>query len=170
MAFENSSNGVGLVFSESTYRKISRILYELNTRLKAKLTIFADMNGYPIDYSGDLRDMNINTLTAVASGSFSASNEMSSMISGHKHFEHVLHEGARDNVYMCSVGSDYLMILIFDKTAPIGFVRLLVHAAVNKLSQYLDSLRVQKRSASQFIDAEFRSKLSNEMDNAFGLS
>ena len=170
MAFENSSNGVGLVFSESTYRKISRILYELNTRLKAKLTIFSDMNGYPIDYSGDLRDMNINTLTAVASGSFSASNEMSSMISGHQHFEHVLHEGARDNVYMCSVGSDYLMILIFDKTAPIGFVRLLVHAAVNKLSQYLDSLRVQKRSASQFIDAEFRSKLSNEMDTAFGLS
>lgn len=170
MALDNNSNGVGLVFSETTYRKISRILYELNTRLKAKLTIFADMNGYPIDYSGDVREMNINTLTAVAAGSFSASNEMASMISGHKHFEHVLHEGARDNVYMCSVGSDYLMIIIFDKTAPIGFVRLLVHAAVNKLSQYLDTLRVQKRKASQFLDADFRSGLNSEMDRAFGLS
>ena len=167
---ENKSNGMGLVFSESTYQKISRILYELNTRLKAKLSIFADMNGYPIDYNGDLRNMNINTLTAVAAGSFSASNEMSSMISGKRHFEHVLHEGERDNVYMCSVGSDYLMIIIFDKTAPIGFVRLLVHAAVNKLSEYLDALRMQKRRASQFLDAEFRAKLSDEMDNAFGLS
>lgn len=170
MALDNKSNGLGFMFSESTYRKISRILYELNTRLKAKLTIFADMNGYPIDYSGDLRDMNINTLTAVAAGSFSASNEMSSMISGHKHFEHVLHEGARDNVYMCSVGSDYLMIIVFDKTAPIGFVRLLVHAAVNKLSEYLENLRSQKSRASQFLDAEFRAKLGNELDSAFGLS
>ena len=170
MVLDNNSNEVGLVFSETTYLKSSRILYELNTRLKAKLTIFADMNGYPIDYSGDVKDMNINTLTAVAAGSFSASNEMSSMISGHKHFEHVLHEGARDNVYMCSVGSDYLMIIVFDKTAPIGFVRLLVHAAVNKLSHYLDALRVQKRKGSQFFDAEFRSKLNNEMDRAFGLS
>ncbi len=167
---DNKANGLGLVFSESTYRKISRILYELNTRLKAKLTIFADMNGYPIDYSGDLRDLNINTLTAVAAGSFSASNEMSSMISGTPHFEHVLHEGERDNVYMCSVGSEYLMIVVFDKKAPIGFVRLLVHAAVNKLSQYLQALRMQKSKASQFINAEFRAKLSNEMDSAFGLS
>ena len=167
---DHNSNGMGIVFSESTYRKISRILYELNTRLKANLTIFADMNGYPIDSSGNIGDMNINTLTAVAAGSFSASNEMSSMISGHEHFEHVLHEGARDNVYMCSVGSDYLMIIIFDKKAPIGFVRLLVHAAVNKLTQYLDSLRVQKRSASQFLDAEFRARLGDEMDSAFGLS
>ncbi len=169
MVPDNKSNGVGLLFSETTYHKISRILYELNTRLKAKLTIFADMNGYAIDYNGDTRNVNINTLTAVAAGSFSASNEMSRMISGQKHFEHVLHEGVRDNVYMCSVGSEYLMIIIFDKTAPIGFVRLLVHAAVNKLSQYLDSLKAQKSKTAQFLNAEFRSKLDNEMDRAFGL-
>jgi predicted regulator of Ras-like GTPase activity (Roadblock/LC7/MglB family) len=157
-----------MLFSETTYRRISRILYELNTRLKATLTIFADMNGYPIDYSGDSRGININALTAVAAGSFSASNEMSRMISGENHFEHVLHEGTRRNVYMCNVSDDYVMILIFGKTVPIGFVRLLTHTAVGKLGQYLDGLKTQNRHVARFIDSDFRSKLNHELDQAFG--
>ncbi|MBN1559439.1 roadblock/LC7 domain-containing protein [candidate division KSB1 bacterium] len=168
MVVENRLNGNGMVLSETTYRRISRILYELNTRLRATLTIFADMNGYPIDYSGDPKNINVNALTAVAAGSFSASNEMSRMISGEQNFDHVLHEGSRRNVYMCNVSNDYIMILVFGKAVPIGFVRLLTHTAVGKLNQYLDSLKMQSRHISQFIDADFRSKLNRELDQAFG--
>lgn len=168
MVVEDRSHDNKMVFSEATYRRISRILYELNTRLKATLTVFADMNGYPIDYSGDAKGININSLTAVAAGSFSASNEMSRMISGEQNFEHVLHEGTRRNVYMCNVSNDYIMILVFGKSVPIGFVRLLTHTAVGKLSQYLDSLKMQNRQVSKFIDSDFRSKLNRELDQAFG--
>lgn len=168
MVVEDRSHDSKMVFSETTYRRISRILYELNTRLKATLTIFADMNGYPIDYSGDTKNININALTAVAVGSFSASNEMSRMISGEQNFEHVLHEGTRRNVYMCNVSNDYVMVLVFGKAVPIGFVRLLTHTAVGKLSQYLDSLKMQNRNVSRFIDSHFRSQLNHELDQAFG--
>ena len=168
MVVEDRSPENKMVFSEATYRRISRILYELNNRLKATLTIFADMNGYPIDYSGDPKIININSLTAVAAGSFSASNEMSRMISGAQNFEHVLHEGARRNVYMCNVSNDYIIILVFGKAVPIGFVRLLTHTAVGKLSQYLDGLKRQSRNVSRFVDSDFRSKLNRELDQAFG--
>jgi predicted regulator of Ras-like GTPase activity (Roadblock/LC7/MglB family) len=168
MVVEDRSPENKMVFSQATYRRISRILYELNNRLKASLTIFADINGYPIDYSGDPKNININSLTAVAAGSFSASNEMSRMISGEQNFEHVLHEGARRNVYMCNVSNDYIIILVFGKAVPIGFVRLLTHAAVGKLSQYLDTLKRQNRNVSRFVDSDFRSKLNHELDQAFG--
>ncbi len=169
MAVENKADNQRMVFSETTYKKITRILYELNMRLKARLCVFADMNGFPIDYSGQVEGININSLTAVAAGSFSASNEMSRMISGERHFQHVFHEGEKRNVYMCNISSDYLMIVVFGKQVPIGFVRLLTHHAVGKLSDYLDSLRAGNKQVKQFLDSEFRAKLDRELDKAFGL-
>lgn len=158
-----------MIFSEVTYQKISRILYELNTRLKATLCIFADMNGYAIDFSGDTQKINVNSFTAVAAGSFSTANEMAGIVSGQKHFQHVFLEGEERNVYMCNVADDYLMIVIFNRLVPVGFVRLLTHHAVDKLSQYLDSLRAGSRQAHGFLDTDFRKKLDRELDRAFGL-
>jgi predicted regulator of Ras-like GTPase activity (Roadblock/LC7/MglB family) len=169
MVLEEQLYGTRMIFSEITYEKISRILYELNTRLKATLCIFADMNGYAIDFSGDAQKINVNSFTAVAAGSFSTSNEMSKMISGNKHFQHVFHEGDERNVYMCNVSDDYLMIIIFNRLVPVGFVRLLTHHAVAKLSRYLDTLRVDNKQAKNFLDTEFRVKLDRELDRAFGL-
>lgn len=168
MALENRGNGKRLVFSETTYKKISRILYELNNRLKSHMCIFADINGYPIDYSGDNRGIDISTLTAVAAGSFMASNEIAHIISNEQHFEHVFHEGKRQNVYMCNVSDEFLMIIVFGKSVPIGLVRLLTHHAVSKLSEYLDTLKAGRTKIAQFLDAEFHSKLDKELDKAFG--
>ncbi|RPH98364.1 MAG: roadblock/LC7 domain-containing protein [Calditrichaeota bacterium] len=169
MVLEEQFSGGRMVFSENTYQKISRILFELNTRLKSTVCIFADMNGYAIDYNGDTKNMNINSFTAVAAGNFSASNEMSRHISGEANFQHVFLEGTEKNVYMCSVSEDYLMIVVFGRSVSIGFVRLLTHHAVAKLSQYLDGLRASSRQVHHFLDAEFRNKLDIELDRAFRL-
>ncbi len=159
-----------MIFSETTYQKISRILFELNTRLRAVACIFADMNGYAVDYSGDVQRLNISSFTAVAAGSFSTANEMASMVGGRRRFQHVFFEGEERNVYMCAVSEDYLMIVIFDRSVPVGFVRLLTHHAVAKLSGYLDTLRNGSRRAQSFLDADFRKKLDHELDRAFGLA
>jgi len=169
MALQNQSNGNKTVFSESTFQKISRILYELNSRLKSNCCIFADTSGYPIDFSGEVGDFNMNTLTSVAAGSFSASHEMARIIGGEPHFEHIFLEGKRRNVYMCNVSHDYLMIVIFNKSVPVGLVRLLTHHAVAKLSEYLDSLRDNQSRISQFLDRKFRHQLDQEINNAFGI-
>jgi len=167
MIAEDQSN-VGMVLSENTYRKISRIVLELNLRLKSQVCIFVDRNGYPVEYSGETNDLNMNTLTAVAAACFSTSNEMSEMTNHESHFQHILLEGERRNVYMCSVSSDYLMIIVFEKSVAIGYVRLLTHAAVDKLSVYLDRLKEQSLDVSDLFDDSFRTRLDSEMDQIFG--
>ncbi|MDZ7315874.1 MAG: roadblock/LC7 domain-containing protein [candidate division KSB1 bacterium] len=159
-----------MVFSEATFEKISRIVAELNKRLKARACIFADMNGYIVNYSGNQPEFDVHAFTAVAAGSFSTAKEMALMVSGKKHFEHVFFEGTDRHVYMCSVGDDYLMIIVFGQQTPVGFVRLLTHHAVEKLAEYLESLRRSTRQVQSFIDADFRRKLDHELDRAFGLS
>ena len=168
MAMQNRVNNKKAVFSEVTFHKISRILQELNTRLKSNCCVFADINGYPIDYSGDVSHFNMNSLTAVAAGSFTASHEMARIISGEKHFQHIFLEGVRRNVYMCNVSSDYLMIIIFEKSVPVGLVRLLTHHAVAKLGQYLESLREGQSKISEFLDRKFKSQLENQLNNTLG--
>jgi len=171
MTWPSNNNGTSedkLIFSQNTYEKISRVVYELRVRLKADLCIFADVNGYPVDHSGETNNIDVSDLTAVAAGSFLASNEMSRLISGEPYFDHVFHEGQRKNSYMCNVNSDYLMIIVFNKKVPVGLVRLLTHHAVERLNTYLDNLKDQNRQVANFLDSKFRDQLNDELDKAFG--
>lgn len=157
-----------MIFSQDTYEKISRIVYELRTRLKAELCVFADTSGYPIEHNGSQSEFNVQELTAVAAGSFATSNEMSKMISDEPSFDHVFYEGASLNGYMCSVASEYLMFIIFRKTIPIGLVRLLTHHAVDRLTRYLQSLQEETQQVTDFLNDDFRRSLNDELDKALG--
>ncbi|MDZ7724666.1 MAG: hypothetical protein U5R06_18125 [candidate division KSB1 bacterium] len=168
MDLTDMNNGDRMVFSHDTYEKISRIVYELRVRLRAEICVFADVSGYPVEYNGDNPDFNVSELTAVAAGSFAASNEMSKIISETPAFEHIFHEGVPFNTYMCSVGEDYMMIIVFRKNIPVGLVRLLTHQAVDRLSRYLEGLKQENSKVARFLDDNFQKGLDDELDKALG--
>lgn len=157
-----------MVFSHDDYEKISRIVYELRVRLRVELCVFADVSGYPVEYDGDCKDFDVSELTAVAAGSFAASNEMSKIISETPSFDHIFHEGGTWNIYMCSVGPDYLMIIVFRKSVPVGLVRLLTHRAVERLTQYLNGLKQESKKVTRYLDDNFQKGLNDELDKALG--
>ncbi len=158
-----------IVFSEKTYQNIISILTELRTRLNAKITIFADMNGYPIGYDETVPAIDITSLTALASGTFSATSEMAKMVQEQDKFRFIYLEGKENNIYMCNVSKDYLIIVLFDKSVAMGMVRILTHNTVEKLSKILDELSMENQQASKYIDIEFKSMLNKELDKFFGI-
>jgi predicted regulator of Ras-like GTPase activity (Roadblock/LC7/MglB family) len=168
MEMSQRKNGKRLVFSEKTYHKIGQILTELLKQSQSQLCLFADMNGYPITHSGEAELTDIFSLTALAAGDFSATAEMAKIIGGEERFRFIYHEGAARNVYLCNVGDNYLLLIVFTKNVALGMVRILAQRTVERLVALLAELKQESDNASRFIDDEFRSMLGQQLDSAFG--
>ncbi|NOY57750.1 MAG: hypothetical protein GXO75_02295 [Calditrichaeota bacterium] len=168
-SFNNNNNGNRWVFSEASFEKINGTVNDLCSRLKAHVVVFADMNGYPISFCGDTRRIDINNLTAVGAGTFSATAEMAHLIHEKQQFKYIYHEGESQNIYLCNVGDDYLMIVVFGKKTAVGMVRALTAHAVERLTGFFSELQGEKEKATEFLDDEFRSLLGKELDKSFRL-
>ena len=166
---DSSRNGKRWVFSEASFKKINRALEELGKRLDAVLVIFADMNGYSISASGDTHNVNVDNLTALAAGTFSATAEMANLVREGGPFKFIYHEGEQHNIYLCTVEKDYLIIVVFHKKTALGMVRALTHHTVERLEGLVEDLKQEKQRATQFLDVEFRSLLGKELDKTFGI-
>jgi len=166
MELKKRKNGKRLVLSEASYQKVTQILKELNKKSRSRLCVFADMNGYPITYSGSTRGIDVSSLAALSAGDFSATAEMAKILSGDKNFHFIYHEGSKENVYLCNVGDDYLLIVVFSKKVALGMIRLMSHHATEQLLKLIDSIREQSSKASEFLDMEFRDLLTKELDKS----
>ncbi|OGC01866.1 hypothetical protein A2V82_02575 [candidate division KSB1 bacterium RBG_16_48_16] len=169
MEMSQSKNGKKIVFSESSFNKIAQSLQALKKRSNAALCIFADANGYAVSFSGEAKEIDISSLSALAAGDFAATSEMARIISGEDKFRYLYHEGKEKNVYLCSVGDDYLIIVVFDKSVALGIVRAMTHHLSLKLEDLLAKLRQEAETASDFLDSQFRELLSAELDKSFGV-
>ncbi len=157
-----------VVFSETMYREIRNIIIELVSKTTAKAIIFADMNGHPISQRGDLEEFNVAALTALAAGEFAATAEMAKMIGESATFKLLFHEGTKANVYMSSVGNNFLILLIFDHSVALGIIRIFTNRAVARLNEILNEAKRAEQEASRFLDLEFGELLKKELDRSFG--
>lgn len=163
-----NTNGRRWVFSEATFKKINSALGQLCTHLKADVTIFADRSGYPVSYELADNEIDINNLTVLAAGTFSATAEMASLVNETDQFKYIFHEGNYRNIYMCTVGAEYLMVIVFKKETALGLVRVLAQNVVTRLEELVDDLKKENQQAVQVLDEEFKSLLNKELDKTFG--
>ena len=124
MNIAQKNGGKRIVLSEKIYRELRSIIIELVSKTKAKAIIFADINGHPISQKGNLSEFNVAALTALAAGEFSATSEMAKMVGEPAKFKLLFHEGNRVNLYISSVGENFLIILIFDQSVALGIIRI----------------------------------------------
>ncbi len=166
---KNSNNGKRLVFSEESYDKINRTLQELAKRLPAQLCVFADKNGYVISYFGLDSEIDLTSLTALSAGAFSATVEIASQIGESDQFKFINHEGQKNNLYLSSISDHYMMIIVCDKSVAAGMVRVLTHHAIQRIESLIAELKLENKKAMQYIDVEFGSLLTSELNRTFGL-
>ncbi|MBN2001367.1 roadblock/LC7 domain-containing protein [candidate division KSB1 bacterium] len=169
MKLGHTSNGKRLVFSETTFQKIFQILTDMIKQSRAHLCIFADMNGYPISYSGTLQDVDVSSLTALAAGTFSATSAMANIVAKEERFKYIYQEGESRNIYMSTVEEEYVLIVVFDRSVTLGMIRVMTHYTIEKLTGLIEQLKKQNEQLTQFLDVEFKALLSKEVDIAFGL-
>ncbi len=166
MEMQQRKNGRRVVLSQTAYHQIALILEEFLSRSQARLALFADMSGYPVVYRGDADTLDLAALTALAAGDFAATAEMSRLIGQESRFKFLYHEGASRSLYLCAVGTDYFLMVVFDKSVALGIIRVLSHYTVEKIGRYIHELRQGGEQTHQFLDFEFRDMLARQLDRS----
>lgn len=158
-----------MFFSEASFKNISDILSELLSKSRARVVLFAEMNGYPVLHYGDLGNIELSNITALAAANFMATTEIAKIIGEPDIFNFIYQEGQHQNAYLCRVSEGYLLAIVFDAGVALGMIRIYANRAVERLNALIGSLSAGEAEAAEIIDMEFRTLLGQEMNKAFEL-
>ncbi len=161
-----------LVFYRNDLGRIDRVLEEFLRLAGASTVLLIDKEGHMITQAGKVPSFNMDTISALVAGSFSATREMARLL-GEKEFSALYHQGERDNIQLSLVGDRTILTVLFDDSTTLGMVRLYVTEAVRKLEDLfveicrgrsdpnaqgradMDDLANIKNSAKDTLDALF---------------
>jgi hypothetical protein len=77
----------------------------------------------------------VQGIAALSAGAFSATRQLAGLM-GESMFQSVYHQGHNTSLYMQSLASQFLILVVFGRTTTVGLVKLYV----KKLSEELDPL------------------------------
>jgi predicted regulator of Ras-like GTPase activity (Roadblock/LC7/MglB family) len=81
----------------------------------------------------------VYSLAALAAGNFGAVSAMAKII-GEGEFSLLFHKGKKENIHFNKIITDFLLITIFSNDLSLGFLRLKVNEAVEKIKQELEAM------------------------------
>lgn len=115
--------------------QIEQVLQDDLMRVGVHCAILIDLAGNIIVSldSGNKRH-DIYSLAALAAGNFGAVNEMARMV-GEEDFSLLFHKGKKENIHFSKVSDDFLLVTTFGEDISLGFLRLKVNEAIEKINK-----------------------------------
>lgn len=83
----------------------------------------------------------VYSLAALAAGNFGAVSAMAKII-GEGEFSLLFHKGKKENIHFNKIITEFLLITIFSNDISLGFLRLKVSEAAEKIKKILASIQV----------------------------
>ncbi|MBW2066097.1 MAG: roadblock/LC7 domain-containing protein [Deltaproteobacteria bacterium] len=116
---------------------IEKILREEIFDLKVSCVLLIDIAGNVISNINDGKiGHDAYSLAALAAGNFGAVSTMAKMI-GEDEFSLLFHKGEKESIHFSKVLDEFLLITIFGKDISLGFLRLKVGEAIEKVEKIL---------------------------------
>lgn len=84
----------------------------------------------------------IYSLAALAAGNFGAVSAMAKIV-GEGEFSLLFHKGKKENIHFSKVLSEFLLITMFGNEISLGFLRLKVAEAVERITKILEPIQSQ---------------------------
>lgn len=156
------ANGLFLTGAQSA--KIERHLIHLHSRAQAICTLLADISGQLISAVGTAPATDSVTLAALAASNMAATAEMARLAGEPDSFSYLFHEGQDRNIYITAVGDTFLLVILFDHSSQIGWVRLLAKKTALDLLDVVDEI---EESPDMVVDTDFGETLASQLDQAF---
>jgi predicted regulator of Ras-like GTPase activity (Roadblock/LC7/MglB family) len=158
-----------IMLSTEVFNQVSEALRELVASTRADFAIFSDANGNPITHAGKAGQINLSSLSALAAGDFAATTEIARLLGERDGFKFLFQEGEHRNIYLCNVGFNFLLAIVFEKSVALGLIRIFTNKSVERLKQILEKAAQAENKATEFLDVEFGALLGKEFDKTFKL-
>ena len=121
------------IFTPAQLSKIEAVLAEDLLDVGVHSVTLIDMAGNIISTMDNGENKHdLYSLAALAAGNFGAVSTMASLI-GEDEFSLLFHKGKKENIHFSKVTDEFLLITIFGKEVSLGFLRLKVAEAIEKL-------------------------------------
>lgn len=156
-----------LELSDRLYQQFDEILTDLQKRTEAECVLLIDISGQLISKKGLLQQGDPTQVAALAAGDLAAMNELSKQIGEENPHGSFLHEGEEKSLYLFSVSSGLILIVVFRNDRPVGLMRILVRRAAERLRPLGDEFEELMGQTTLTPPEDFSDGLSAELTKAF---
>lgn len=123
--------------TKEQFDRMESILEEELLELGVQCVLLIDLAGNIIVNLDDGKmEHDIYSLAALAAGNFGAVSAMAKIV-GEEDFSLLFHKGEKESIHFSKVANDLLLVTIFGKEVSLGFLRLKVAEAINKIKEML---------------------------------
>lgn len=154
-----------LTFYKEDIDRIDKLLAEFLRLSGAKCALLIDKEGHLVTKRGELRTIDIDTISALVAGSFAATKEMARLL-GEDEFTAMFHQGERDNIQLSLVGDRTLLTILFDDRTTVGMVRLYAGETAKKLADVYRDV-VERPEQDTGLGDEYGTEASKTLDKLF---
>jgi predicted regulator of Ras-like GTPase activity (Roadblock/LC7/MglB family) len=150
-------------------KDIAEIDQELDGFLElsgARCALLVDRSGHMVTRRGTSLDGSLESVAALAAGSFSATREMARLL-GEGEFNHLFHQGSRESIQISAVGDRSLFVIVFDDHSNLGLVRFYAEESSARLKEIFASISLQEDKGDGGLSDDFSSKATAALDELF---
>lgn len=152
--------------SKKQYDQILTCLTRLSTKLRPDAVFLVDDSGRILaEKISRTGKFDTTVLATLASGSYSAANEMSRQLGEKANVQMMLHEGKTQNVFMSSVTDNIFLVIIFETGVALGMVRLFAKRTLLQLQPIL--IQQPENQFETLFDKHFEGLLNKKLDQSF---
>ncbi len=124
---------MSLILTKSELEILGDIVADELLDSGAELVVVADLSGNLILRCGSLEMEDIFSLAALSAANFAATAQIAKLI-GEEDFTLMFHKGGKRNIHFSRLGSDYLIITLFNDNVSLGLIRLKLVGAIKQMS------------------------------------
>ena len=146
---------------------IDKVLAEFIRLSGAKCALLIDKEGHLVTKRGEVRTLNMDTISALVAGSFAATKEMARLL-GEEEFTAMYHQGERDNIQLSLVGDRTLLTILFDDRTTVGMVRLYANETAKKFADLYDLVQSRSGKDDPKLGGGYGNSAKKKLDNLFG--
>jgi predicted regulator of Ras-like GTPase activity (Roadblock/LC7/MglB family) len=156
-----------IIYNEE-YVQIRDILQRLKANTKAKIVFITDLEGHCIASTGDMDDVNLNSISSLIAGSVAAINSIAQMLKIDA-FNSILNESTQQNLHISLINDRTMLVVIFDNTSNLGLVRFRVRASLEDLAKVFFTINAKlKKGDGPASTSPFEGVTDEDIDRIFG--
>jgi predicted regulator of Ras-like GTPase activity (Roadblock/LC7/MglB family) len=156
-----------IIYNEE-YILIKDVLQKLKINTSAKVVFITDSEGHCIASSGEMDDVNLNSISSLIAGSVAAINSIAQMLKIDS-FSAILNESSQESLHISLINDRTMLVVIFNNTSNLGLVRFRVRSALEQLTQVFQIIYKKLKANDKMPGGSpFEGVSDEDIDRIFG--
>jgi predicted regulator of Ras-like GTPase activity (Roadblock/LC7/MglB family) len=156
-----------IIYNEE-YILIKDVLQKLKINTSAKVVFITDSEGHCIASTGEMDDINLNSISSLIAGSVAAINSIAQMLKIDS-FTAILNESSKESLHISLINDRTMLVVIFDNTSNLGLVRFRVRSALEQLTKVFQIIYKKLKASDKLPGGSpFEGVSDEDIDRIFG--